>query len=81
MYRLNGLVPDADKVVSETLCDLVGLAGHDRRHVDAYEHRLVRLDCYQSVALRIRRHNVTIEVVSEGKEGMGGGEELTPCLP
>lgn len=46
-----GLVPHADKIVSETLCDLVSLARHDRGYVDAYQHRLVRLDGHQTIAL------------------------------
>lgn len=51
------LVADADKVITETLGDLVGFAGDDRCHVDAHQHRLVGLDCYQTVALPGPREN------------------------
>ncbi len=45
------LVSDRDEVVAEAFCDLVGVSGDDGGDVDAHEHRLVGLDCDESVGL------------------------------
>lgn len=74
------LVSDADEVVAEALSDLVSFAWDDRCHVNAYQHGLVCLDCYQSITLEFEsRCNISDKLARKMDEV--GMEGLTACFP